>query len=361
MSTSSATTARELVHAVLAEDGRLVRSALLGSIPNEEPRRYLYDLIASYSSREGKGFRSSLCLATCRAFGGSSRDALDAAVALEFLHNAFLVHDDIEDDGWTRRGAPALHRQHGLSLALNAGDGLCALALSSMARCAFRQPPHVGVMLLGEVAHLVRRSVEGQAWELGWIKEERFDVSEKDYLEMILGKTCWYSTIHPCRLGALIGSSGRATLDALVPFGLYLGAAFQIRDDLDNLALDKDSYVKDIGGDIVEGKRTLPLIHLLASSSERERAEIITMMSPSCAVATPEKVRAVVERMMEAGSLDYARDVADGFARMALKAMPQAFAGATSLPDVHYISSLVLYLCGAIGASEPERAVTVLG
>jgi geranylgeranyl diphosphate synthase type II len=308
----------------------------------------LYDLLQSYQQRAGKGFRASLCLAACRAFGGRSEDATEAAVALELLHSAFLVHDDIEDGASLRRGKPALHVSHGLPLALNAGDGLCALALAALARCAAQQPAEVGAALLGEVAHLFRRTVEGQAWELGWIADRKFDLSEADYLKMVLGKTCWYSTIHPLRLGALIGSRGRAKLDALVPFGCHLGVTFQVRDDVDNLTSRGGQYGKDFAGDIIEGKRTVALLHLLAHCTAAERSEVTAMVSGEGPLSSDERIGRVLQLMSSAGSIEHARDLADGFARLALQEVPRAFAGASSRPDVDYISAIVLYLCGAV-------------
>jgi geranylgeranyl diphosphate synthase, type II len=350
---TGADTAEDVLTRTLQRDQELVRRAIRSAIPDAEPRRYLYDPIARYQQRAGKAFRASLCLATCRAFGGRSEDALDAAVALELLHSAFLVHDDIEDGATRRRGEPALHVSHGLGLALNAGDGLCALALSALARCASRQPAEVGAALLGEVAHLFRRTVEGQAWELGWIADRAFDQSEADYLRMVLGKTCWYSTIHPCRLGALIGSRGRAKLEALVPFGCYLGVAFQVRDDLDNLTQQDQSYGKDFGGDIIEGKRTIPLLHLLGRSSPEVREEVAGLVSGEGETSPEARVARVIELMSKAGSLEHGRDLADSFARMALQEIPTAFAGAHSHADVSYLYALVLYLCGA---AKPSRS-----
>jgi geranylgeranyl diphosphate synthase type II len=341
------TRAEEVLSHVLTEDHAMVRAAIKRAIPKAEPRRYLYDLVEAFQARSGKGFRASLCLATCRAFGGRTEDAIDAAVALELLHSAFLVHDDIEDGAKLRRGKPALHQTHGIALALNAGDSLCALALSALARCGAHQPSHVGAALLAEIAHLFRRTVEGQAWELGWIADQEFDVSEADYFRMVLGKTCWYSTIHPCRLGALIGSRGNAKLDPLVRFGFYLGAAFQVRDDLDNLAPGDDHYGKDIGGDIIEGKRTIPLLHLLRHCSVSERAEVMRLMSNDAPEPAERRIRSVVQLMVKAGSLEYARTVADSFARLAIQEAPAAFVGASSQVDVEYVSAVVLYLCGA--------------
>jgi geranylgeranyl diphosphate synthase type II len=336
----------------LASDHELVQSAVRRAIPDAEPRRYLYEPVAAYTARSGKGFRASLCLATCRAFGGRTDDALHAATALELLHNAFLIHDDIEDDSKLRRGAPALHRSHGVALALNAGDGLCGLALSEFARCAARFP-ELGVAMFAEVAHLFRRSVEGQAWELGWIADGCFTVTEADYLRMVLGKTCWYSTIHPLRLGALLGSRGKANLEKLVPFGIYVGLAFQIRDDVENLIPASGTYGKDVGGDILEGKRTLPLLHLLEHASSAGQAEALQLLSNVFDREPGERVRRMVELMTECGSIDHARQMADGFARMALEQLSAAFGQARSGEDVEYLAAMVLYLSGSMELGAP--------
>src|SRR5512140_987508 len=97
-----------------------------------QPANYLYDLVRAYPSRAGKAIRPALLLATCEAFGGRLAEGLRPAVALELLHNAFLIHDDIEDASPSRRGAPSLHTRFGLPLAVNAGDALAALALEPL-------------------------------------------------------------------------------------------------------------------------------------------------------------------------------------------------------------------------------------
>ncbi len=110
---------------------------------------------------------------------------------------------------------------------------------------------------------MMQESLEGQAMELGWVRDNRCDVTDEDYLRMVLKKTCWYSFIHPCRIGALIATRDGVDLDRFNRFGCYLGTAFQIQDDLLNLTGDERRYGKEIGGDLLEGKRTLMLIHLL--------------------------------------------------------------------------------------------------
>ena len=103
---------------------------LVAALPRREPRRHLYDLISDYFSRSGKGLRPALCIATCRAFGGRAEDALKSAAALELLHNAFLVHDDIEDGSEYPARPPAdAPAEHGIGIAVNVGDAMIVLSI----------------------------------------------------------------------------------------------------------------------------------------------------------------------------------------------------------------------------------------
>src|SRR5205085_12243514 len=104
--------------------------------------------------------------------------------------------------------------------------------------------------------------------ELGWRRDVALDLGDGDYLAMVLKKTCWYTTIFPSRAGALIGTRTEDGLDRFIRFGFFLGAAFQIQDDVLNLIGDEARYGKEIDGDIREGKRTLMLLHLLRESSD---------------------------------------------------------------------------------------------
>src|SRR5215469_12850139 len=113
----------------LREYGAIVHDELRHYLPQREPRRFLYDLVADYPQRGGKMMRPSLCISTARAYGASLEEALGSAIAIELMHNALLVHDDIEDESEERRGRPTLHRLHGVPLALNAGDMLTLASL----------------------------------------------------------------------------------------------------------------------------------------------------------------------------------------------------------------------------------------
>ena len=163
----------------------------------------------------------------------------------------------------------------------------------------------------------------------------------------MLGKTCWYSAIHPCRIGALLGSGGRADLDAIARFGFFVGAVLQIRDDVEDLTDRSESYGKEFGSDIVEGKPTLALIHLLRAATPATRDKALRLVGPAgdrSGVGPEERIERVLGLMEEYGSIDHACAFADGLAGAALA---ELFAATAALPrsrDTAFLRSLVLHL-----------------
>ena len=319
-------------------------AALLATIPATEPRRHLYDLVPIYPQRPGKGFRPALCLATCGAFGGDSRLALDSAVALELFHNAFLVHDDVEDGSLSRRGLPTLAAEHGLAIAVNVGDAMNVLSIEPLMRNLTRLGTDLTWDVFVEVQHMVRQSVEGQAMELGWVRDNCATLRDADYLRMTLKKTCWYTCIHPCRIGALIASRGAIDLDRFNRFGYYMGAAFQIQDDILNLVADGSRYGKEIDGDIWEGKRTLMLIHLLSEAAPDERGRLLRFLDAPRATRSAGDVRWVRRLMDRHGSIEYARTSAHQLAVGALEEFPVAFGDAPAGVERSFLEAIVLYM-----------------
>jgi geranylgeranyl diphosphate synthase type II len=319
-------------------------AGLLSAVPSGEPQRYLYGLLSSHLSRIGKGIRPALCQATCQAFGGDAADARTSATAIEMLHNAFLVHDDVEDESELRRGLPTMHAEYGVPLAVNAGDMLTALS----ARMLRDNLSTLGVPLTSRVYdefdHMVQESLEGQAMELGWVRDNRCDITDEDYLRMVLKKTCWYSFIHPCRIGALIATRDGVDLDRFNRFGYYLGAAFQIQDDLLNLTGDERRYGKEIGGDLREGKRTLMLIHLLRQAAPPEAERVRTFLGEPRAGRSTKDMRWILDLMRSQGSLVYARKISRQLAGATLYEFTQAFSGVPESEEKMFLHQVILYM-----------------
>jgi geranylgeranyl diphosphate synthase type II len=297
-------------------------------------------MVADYPSRGGKRVRPMLCLVACRLYGGHTLDALPAATALELFHSAFLVHDDIEDGSLMRRGRPTLHRAHGVAQAINAGDALSALAMVALARGARAWPARVTEAVTNEFAHLLQRTTEGQATELAWIAEGRHDLSDNDYLGMIRDKTCWYSTIQPLRIGGIIGSAGRSDVDVLNDLGFHLGTLFQIHDDLENLE-PGEGYEKDAFGDLVEGKRTLPVLHMLRNVSSQERSIALALLDPTGSRPVDERVAGLRRLLDQYRSLDHARELAAVTAGLARAELDRLFGVRPASPEVTYIDDLI--------------------
>ncbi len=245
------------------------------------PTHSLYDLMLDYPLREAKALRPSLCIATCRALGGSLEAVLPSAAALELYHNAFLIHDDVEDRSESRRGAETLHRSYGMPIAVNVGDAMLALALGPL----LENTRHLGLgkalRILELVAEMSRVSAEGQAMELEWIRHEDWDLRDADYIRMVFKKTSWYTFIAPVLAGAIAAGCDRRRQVKLRKFAALLGIAFQIRDDVLNLAGDVGKYGKEIGGDLWEGKHTLILMHALRTAPAPDRARAIEILGRS--------------------------------------------------------------------------------
>jgi geranylgeranyl diphosphate synthase type II len=332
-----------LVQAVLSEYGELTRRSVQGYLPREEPRSYLYELLADYPRRGGKMLRSSLCIAMARATGAPLEDALASAAAIELMHNALLVHDDIEDASDERRGTPTLHALHGVPLALNAGDAMGLLSLRPLKDNFHRLGLATALRIFEETEHMAWESTEGQALELGWTRDNRTDVADEDYLQMVLQKTCWLGAIHPLRVGCLIGARGRLPLDPLVHLGFFFGAAFQIQDDLLNLEAGA-AYGKEINGDLLEGKRTLMIIHALRCATGDERRELTAFLAKSRAERSAADVECVRALLVRTGALEHARAVARGLAGAALYEFDKYFADVPDSRDVRFIRSLVTWV-----------------
>jgi geranylgeranyl diphosphate synthase, type II len=262
----------------------------------------LYKMMRDYPNRPGKMIRSRLLVASCLAHGGTVAAALPLAVALELFQNWFLIHDDIEDDSDERRGLPALHRLHPVSLAINAGDALHVYMWQVV-----HQAGVTGAF--EEFLEMIHRTAEGQHIDLGWVESKRWDVTQSDYLDLVRLKTARYTVVSPLRLGAL--AAGCRPDPRFTEAGLDLGIAFQIRDDVLNLIGDFATYGKEIAGDLLEGKRTLMLVHLLENADPITRGEVIAILDRARLEKTQLEIEFILEQMHKLGSITDAQTVAD--------------------------------------------------
>lgn len=280
-----------------------------------------WEMVIDYPSRGGKYVRPGLLLLSCEASGGDVGKAMTTAAAMEASEDWLLIHDDFEDKSLERRGKPALQILHGDELAVNAGDHLHLI----MWRILLNNHESVGCELACAVADMMERflqtTCEGQYLELSWTKSGRI-IEEDEYYEMVDRKTGWYTIIGPLQLGALIAGNNEA-LEPLIGFGHSLGRAFQIHDDWLNVFSEKTG--KELGGDILEGKRTLLLIHLMRQLEGAGDTLNLEYVRKVFRISREEKTQADVERIIELyrlhGCKEWVRAQALAYAEEALASL----------------------------------------
>lgn len=316
---------------------------LLAAAEHVRPEPYMRELIMGHLSRGGKGLRGTLCMAAAGALGASPEAALPSAAALEMLHNALLVHDDVEDGSEYRRGKPAMHVEYGVPLAINAGDAMQALSLRILRDNFAVLPADRAIRIMDEFDRALLQSLEGQALELGWISDNKCDVSEDDYLRLALKKTCHYSFIHPCRVAAIVARGASYDIDRFDRFGYLLGVAFQIQDDILNLVGDQQRYGKEIAGDLWEGKRTLILAHLFRCISGRDAERLREILAKPRPRKLPREISWILDQLDTHGSIDAATQAARALAEAADQEFERAFADAAPGDEREFVRRLVSY------------------
>ena len=268
---------------------------------------YLYGPLSAFSENGGKRHRPLICALACKAVGGSEERAHAAGAAIEHFHTAALIHDDIADDSQLRRGKPCLHLQIGEGLAINAGD----LALSLVTGTVLADDgldDATKLRVLRELVDMTTRTIEGQALDIGWARDGRFDITVEDYVVMASHKTAYYSGAVPLAVGAIIGGGSDEQVETLRAFGMSTGLAFQLQDDLLNLVGTREAKAKDFRSDITEGKRTMIAVHALAHTQGAERDELLELLSSK--TTDEERLERAVAIMRDAGSLEFTREYA---------------------------------------------------
>lgn len=291
-------------------EGALARAAarpMTDGTVSADLDRYLYAPLARFTEGGGKRVRPVLALLGAEAVGGRPEDALSAGIAIELFQSAALVHDDIADESELRRGEPCLYKTEGVGLATNMGD----LALTQVFEVVLADEgldPARRLAVLSELVRMERHTLEGQALDLGWARDGRWDVTCDDYVYMVTSKTAWYSAALPLYIGAIAGGADKDDAEGLVDLGLHAGVAFQIQDDLLNLVGNAAAQGKDFRSDVAEGKRTLAVVWALEHLGEAERGELVALLESG---TTDEgRLARAVELIEAGGGIAHCREVA---------------------------------------------------
>ncbi len=245
----------------------------------------LYEPIRYVLSMGGKRLRPSLLLLVNSLYGGSAAQALPAAIGLETYHNHTLLHDDLMDNADVRRGKPTVHKKWNANTAVLSGDTMLILAFRHIMECRCDKQAEV----LDLFARTAQEICEGQQYDVNF--ETRTDVTEAEYIEMIRLKT---SVLLACaaKMGALIANAPAADAEVVYRFAEKIGLAFQLQDDYLDVYGDPAVFGKNIGGDILCGKKTFLLINAFQRADAPQRAELLALLQDNV-IAPAEKISRV--------------------------------------------------------------------
>ena len=334
--------------ALLKRYGAATRAEVTRYLATTTPSPFLDEMLADYPARGGKMLRPAICIANAQVFGARlAGDTMIAAVrcaaAIEMLHNALLIHDDVQDGSELRRGRPTLHALHGIPLAINAGDALLFTAFRPLIDAVSPFGSEVMRQVLDVTTTMARQTAEGQALELGWRDKNVTDLTEADYLRMALKKTAWMGMIWPAQLGLILGSHGRIEAERVLRFGYFLGVAFQIEDDLRNLSEDP-GYGKEQNGDLAEAKRTLMLIHVRGQCDKGERTRLDAFLALGREARTDEDILWLAQLMHARGSITHARAVAAAMAGAATHEFTAVYGSFAPSEDLAFLGGLMRWV-----------------
>ena len=279
------------LHFSVKSDFAAVDAAIIEHLSSQVP---MVEKIGQYIIESGgKRLRPLLVLLSARACGYQQQQHITLAAVVEFIHTATLLHDDVVDTSDLRRGKPTANNKWGNSSSVLVGDFLYSRAFQMLVSIG-------NIDVMGTLSNATNVIAEGEVLQL--LNAKNPDVSEADYLHVILGKTVMLFEA-ASQTGAQMAQASSEQTEALRRFGRHLGVAFQLIDDLMDYTGDQTSMGKNVGDDLAEGKPTLPLIHAMAHAADDERKLIRkAIRQGSC-----DEIDKIQSILIRCGSLDYTR------------------------------------------------------
>ncbi len=284
-----------------------------------EPKN-LYEPVQYILGLGGKRMRPILTLMTAEAFGGKTEEAMDAALAVEMFHNFSLVHDDIMDDAPLRRGKTTVHEKWDINTGILSGDGMLILSYQFFES----YPAEMYVELTKLFSKTALEVCEGQQYDVDF--ETRDDVTIPEYLKMIEYKTS-VLVAAAMKMGAIVANASEKDACAIYEFGRNLGIAFQLQDDYLDAFGDPKTFGKQVGGDIMENKKTYLFLKSLEKASKDDQDGLTHLYSIKPEDSTV-KVEAVKTIFKESGAVEETKKAIQDFTQKAFDALAE-----TNLPD----------------------------
>ena len=288
---------------------RLVNGAIENINYPKQPAK-LYEPIAYTMALGGKRVRPVLTLMTCEAMGGDLQKAINPALGIELFHNYTLVHDDVMDRADLRRGKPTVHTRWDNNVAILCGDAMLTMATQAMS-CVDDDIVAPIMEVFNETAMKI---YEGQQYDMDY--EQRNDVTVDEYMKMIRLKTSVLLGCS-CKVGAIVARTDKENADKIYDMAVNLGIAFQLQDDYLDVWGDPATFGKEIGGDIVNNKKTFLLINAIHQAGGNDAKALKHWLSESNA-PKQEKIQGVTALYEKLGIKDQARNAIVNYSHKAL-------------------------------------------
>jgi geranylgeranyl diphosphate synthase type II len=285
-------------------------SYLENKIRTKEPRN-LYDPIVYIMDLGGKRLRPILTLISTDVLGGKYEDALDAALAIEVFHNFSLVHDDIMDAAPLRRGEKTVHKKWDVNTGILSGD----VMLINSYQYFESYPADLFKSLIKVFSKTAIEVCEGQQYDMDF--EISDDVTVPDYLKMITYKTA-VLVAAAMKMGAIIAKSSEKSQNAIYDYGINLGIAFQLQDDYLDAFGDPENFGKQVGGDIIENKKTFLYIRALELANEEDKSELKNLFSIK-PQDPHEKIETVKQIFIKSGAAEVTRKEIEKYTKRAFQ------------------------------------------
>jgi len=275
----------------IKKTAKTVNSFLLSRLEGSPSQ--LYDAASHLIEHGGKRLRPFMVIKSCEILGGTTKQALAAAAAVEMIHNFTLVHDDIMDNDEMRHGVPTVHTKFGIPVGILAGDVLFSKAFETISSGL---PEKISLALVSKLAHACVDVCEGQILDISMAESQKIP-SEAQYIKMIEKKTSALFEVS-CAMGAICANTKRKDVENLSSFGKNLGIAFQIVDDLIGIIGDPKITKKPVGNDIREGKKSLPILLAINKASGEKKKKILEVFGdPSVSKGDIESVVKTIRSM----------------------------------------------------------------
>jgi geranylgeranyl pyrophosphate synthase len=275
-------------------------------------------MVREYTERKGKYARPNLALLWCELYGGKTGDAFLSACAIQLVEDWVLIHDDWEDQNELRRGKPAAHILYGDVFAINAGDAGQMIQWKIVHDAA--KAPGVGERIYEKFYDIMLVLAEGQYYDLKLAAQKDITgFTLDDYWRSIHAKSAYYSVYGPMQLGAIAAGQTEEVVKKIEDYGVPIGRAFQVKDDILDCISTKEVLGKSIGTDIYEGTKTAILWHFVQNASPAELEEVRAIYAKDRKDKTQEEIARVIKLFEEVGSIKFAQELVDELAREALE------------------------------------------